>query len=169
MNTDTHTDTRPQALALTAVAPAAGPRPDTRAWRIQVWASFAIAVGLSAIGLAWLPGDDLDRAFMFMGYLFTLSSVFVVAKHVRDAAAGSGGSAPGWGVVVWSGFGLAMALTAWGLVRMDINPTWKAYLGVSWLFLVSSAFTLAKTLRDAHEAAMASADAQALAARERAQ
>jgi hypothetical protein len=29
---------------------------------------------------------------------------------------------------------------------------WKAYLAVSWLFLISSVFTLAKTLRDAHEA-----------------
>jgi hypothetical protein len=34
---------------------------------------------------------------------------------------------------------------------MEINPTWKAYLVVSWLFLISSAFTLAKTLRDAYE------------------
>lgn len=45
-----------------------------------------------------------------------------------------------------------MALTAWGLWRMEINPTWKAYLLVSWLYLISSAFTLAKTLRDGYEA-----------------
>ncbi|MCK8205110.1 YiaA/YiaB family inner membrane protein, partial [Erwinia amylovora] len=64
---------------------------------------------------------------------------------------------PMWNLVVWSGFALAMGLTAWGLWRMDINPTYKAFLGVSWLFLVSAAFTLAKTLRDAHEAALAEA------------
>ena len=34
---------------------------------------------------------------------------------------------------------------------MDINPTYRAFLGVSWLFLISTCFTLAKTLRDAHE------------------
>ena len=34
---------------------------------------------------------------------------------------------------------------------MEINPTWKSSLLVSWLYLMSSAFTLAKTLRDAHE------------------
>jgi hypothetical protein len=34
---------------------------------------------------------------------------------------------------------------------MDIQPVWKAYLVVSWLFLISTVFTLAKTLRDAHE------------------
>ena len=37
----------------------------------------------------------------------------------------------------------------------DINPTYKAYLGVAWLFLVSAALTLAKTLRDEHEARQA--------------
>jgi hypothetical protein len=45
-----------------------------------------------------------------------------------------------------------MALTAWGLLRMEINETYKAFLGVAWLYLVTSAFTLAKMLRDRHEA-----------------
>ena len=60
-----------------------------------------------------------------------------------------------WKLVVWGGFALAMGLTARGLYRMDINPTYKAFLGVSCLFLISSVFTLAKTLRDAHEAQLA--------------
>jgi hypothetical protein len=50
-----------------------------------------------------------------------------------------------------------MGLTGWGLVRMTINPVWKAYLGVAWLFLISSVFTLAKTLRDGFEADRAEA------------
>jgi hypothetical protein len=45
-----------------------------------------------------------------------------------------------------------MSLTGWGLWRMGIQPVWKAYLLVSWLFLISTVFTLAKMLRDAHEA-----------------
>ncbi len=126
-------------------------RRDTAAWRLQVWVSFGIALFVCGSGLAWLPGDDLDRAFMVMGYSFCLSSVFVLAKSVRDNAA-TAADTPTWSLVVWGGFALAMALTAWGLWRMDINPTWKAYLLVSWLYLISSAFTLAKTLRDAHEA-----------------
>ena len=33
------------------------------------------------------------------------------------------------------------------------HPGWqKSYMVVSWLFLVSSTFTLAKTVRDGHEA-----------------
>jgi hypothetical protein len=35
---------------------------------------------------------------------------------------------------------------------MEINDAYKAFLGVSWLFLISSVFALAKTLRDRHEA-----------------
>ncbi len=126
-------------------------RHDTQAWKAQVWASFATALGLAGTGLAWLPGQDLDRAFMVMGYLFTLSTAFALSKYVRDNEARRVDT-PLWGSVVWGGFATAMALTAWGLWRMDINPTYKAFLGVSWLFLVSSVFTLAKTLRDAHEA-----------------
>jgi hypothetical protein len=88
---------------------------------------------------------------MVMGYFFCLSSAFVLAKYVRDNASADSDT-PMWSLVVWGGFALAMALTGWGLWRMEINPTWKAYLVVSWLYLISSAFTLAKTLRDAYEA-----------------
>jgi len=58
-----------------------------------------------------------------------------------------------------------MALTAWGLWRMDVNPTYKAFLGVSWLFLISTAFTLAKTLREAHEALLVEARREGFAMR----
>ncbi|MDB5828473.1 MAG: YiaAB two helix domain protein [Variovorax sp.] len=141
-------------------------RRDTRAWQFQVWISFGAAVFLCATGLGWLPGESIDRAFMVMGYVFCLSAAFVLAKFVRDNqrdegdAAGSvpaAGDTPMWKLVVWGGFITAMGLTAWGLVRMDINDAYKAFLGVSWLFLISSAFTLAKTLRDRHEADLAHA------------
>ncbi len=126
-------------------------RQDTRAWKLQVWISFGAAVTLCGSGLAWLPGQDLDRAFMVMGYMFCLSTAFALAKYVRDNEVRKTDT-PMWGLVVWGGFALAMALTAWGLWRMDVNPAYKAFLGASWLFLISSVFTLAKTLRDAHEA-----------------
>ncbi|HET9977743.1 MAG TPA: YiaA/YiaB family inner membrane protein [Burkholderiaceae bacterium] len=134
-------------------------RRDTSAWRLQVWVSFGIAASLCAIGLAWLPGHDLDRAFMVMGYVFCLSAAFALSKYVRDNQARKVDT-PMWGGVVWAGFALAMSLTGWGLWRMDVSPSYKAYLLVSWLFLISSVFTLAKTLRDAHEADVADARAQ---------
>ena len=139
-------------------------RKDSRAWKAQVWISFGLAVTLCGTGLAYLPGADLDRAFMVMGYMFCLSTAFALAKFVRDNEL-SKTDTPMWGLVVWGGFALAMALTAWGLWRMDVNPTYKAFLGVSWLFLISAVFTLAKTLRDAHEALLSEAQAQGMAMR----
>lgn len=129
---------------------------DTNAWQMQVWISFAIAVFLCGVGLAYLPGKDLDRVFMVMGYFFCLTNAFVLAKFVRDAEhsrrEGKSADTPLFRYVVWGGFFLAMALTGWGLIRMEINETYKAFLGVSWLYLITCAFTLAKTLRDKHEA-----------------
>ena len=144
-------------------------RRDTKAWQLQVWVSFAAAAFLCGVGLAWLPGRDLDRAFMVMGYVFCLSAAFVLAKHVRDAEQAKqrrqGAVTPMFGLVVWGGFALAMALTGWGLLRMEINETYKAYLGVSWLYLITCTFTLAKTLRDGHEADVAEIRAQVRAER----
>lgn len=131
--------------------PMAAMKRDTRAWQMQVWLSFGVAVTLCGVGLAWLPGDDLDRAFMIMGYVFCTSAAFALAKFVRDNERRRVDT-PMFRAVVWAGFGLAMALTGWGLWRMDVNPTYKSFLLVSWLFLISSVFTLAKTLRDKHEA-----------------
>ena len=132
---------------------------DSRAWSLQVWASFLLAVFLCAVGLAYLPGSDLDRAFMVMGYFFCLSAAFVLAKSVRDQqsarADGRQLDMPLFKGVAWSGFFLAMALTGWGLWRMNISETYKAFLGVSWLYLLTCSFTLAKTLRDRHEADLA--------------
>jgi hypothetical protein len=141
-------------------------RHDTKAWKAQVWISFGTALTLCATGLAYLPGQDLDRAFMVMGYVFCMSTAFALAKFVRDNEMRKTDT-PMWSLVVWGGFAFAMALTGWGLARMEINPTYKAYLGVCWLFLISTVFTLAKTLRDAHEAALAEARREGMrAARE---
>jgi hypothetical protein len=127
---------------------------DSKPWQVQVWASFLIAVFLCAVGLSYLPGRDLDRAFMVMGYFFCLSAAFVLAKYVRDQEKTQTDvkDTPMFKLVVWGGFFLAMSLTGWGLWRMEVNETYKAFLGVSWLYLITCTFTLAKTLRDRHEA-----------------
>ncbi len=138
---------------------------DTAAWQLQVWVSFLVAAFLCGVGLAWLPGRDIDRAFMVMGYVFCLSAAFVLAKFVRDAdkARRSPNAAkadtPMFRWVVWGGFFIAMALTGWGLWQMEINQTYKAFLAVSWLYLITTTFTLAKTLRDTHEADLLEAHA----------
>jgi hypothetical protein len=137
---------------------------DTKAWQVQVWASFLIAVFLCGVGLAYLPGRDLERAFMMMGYFFCLSAAFVLAKYVRDdeqaRREGRPSDSPLFKLVVWAGFFLALGLTGWGLLRMEISATYQAFLGVSWLYLISCTLTLAKALRDRHEADLAEARLQ---------
>jgi hypothetical protein len=133
---------------------------DTAAWQLQVWISFGLAVFLCGTGLAWLPGQDLDRAFMVMGYIFCLSTAFFLAKFVRDNQYKKVDT-PMWRMVVYTAFAVAMTLTGWGLWRMNVNDTYKAFLLVSWLYLITTTFTLAKTLRDKHEADLAEARLQA--------
>ena len=124
---------------------------DTDAWRVQVWSSFAIALLASAIGVVQLPGEQLDRAFLAIGFFFCLFASFSVAKTVRDNRDGQVDTSA-WKLIVWVAFGAAVALTGWGLYRMAISHWQKGYMAVAWLFLVSSTFTLAKTVRDQHEA-----------------
>ena len=124
---------------------------DTGGWRVQVWLSFGIALFACSVGIIRLPGQDLDRAFLALGLLFCLFAAFAVAKTIRDNRDGEVDT-KSWIMTVWVAFAAAVALTAWGLWRMNIPGAEKNYMMVSWLFLVSSTFTLAKTIRDGHEA-----------------
>lgn len=124
---------------------------DTGGWRLQVWLSFGLAIVASGIGIVSLPGAELDRAFLAIGFFFCLFSVFAVSKTVRDNRDGQVDTAS-WVMTVWIALAAAVALTGWGLWRMTIPGWQKGYMVVTWLFLVSSGFTLAKTLRDGHDA-----------------
>ena len=57
-------------------------------------------------------------------------------------------------IAVWIAFAAAVLLTGWGLWPMNIDQWQKYYMLVSWLFMVSSTFTLSKTVRDAQEATL---------------
>ena len=56
-----------------------------------------------------------------------------------------------WRIQVWIAFGLALCLTTVGVIYLPMDNWVKGYLGLGLYFTVSSAFTLAKTLRDQHE------------------
>ncbi|MFC9280394.1 YiaA/YiaB family inner membrane protein [Streptomyces collinus] len=49
-------------------------------------------------------------------------------------------------------FSVAMAATAVGILRLDADAWVRGFLGVAVLYLVTSAFTLAKVIRDRQEA-----------------
>ena len=46
-----------------------------------------------------------------------------------------------------------MAATAIGIYQLDADPWVRAFLAIAVLYLVTSAFTLAKVIRDRQEAA----------------
>lgn len=124
---------------------------DTSAWRTQVWITFALALVACAIGVLNLPSQDIDRAFIATGFFFCLFTSFALAKTIRDNRDGQVDTGS-WIMAVWIAFGTAMALTAWGMWRMAVEDWQRGYIVVSWLFLISSTFTMAKTVRDGHEA-----------------
>ncbi|MFJ6117428.1 YiaA/YiaB family inner membrane protein [Streptomyces sp. NPDC054775] len=49
-------------------------------------------------------------------------------------------------------FAIAMAATAVGIARLNADAWVRAFLGIAVLYLVTSAFTLAKVIRDRQEA-----------------
>ena len=124
---------------------------DTSSWRTQAWTSFTLAVLATGGGVMRLPSQELDRAFLAIGFFFCLFATFAVAKTIRDNRDGRVDTS-GWIITVWVAFAAAVCLTAWGLWRMNIGEWQKGYVVVSWLFLISSTFTLAKTIRDSFEA-----------------
>lgn len=127
---------------------------DTFAWIAQSWASFGIAILLCGIGVWNAPSDSLDRAFLATGFFFCLSAAFTLSKTIRDNEH-TQKDLTAWVGASWAFFFVASALTGWGLYRMSVSDWQKYYLLASWLFLVSSTFTLAKTLRDKHDADVA--------------
>jgi hypothetical protein len=62
----------------------------------------------------------------------------------RDTAA--------WIFQVWASFVLATSATAIGIYYLPVDPWLRAFLAMGLLFSVGSSFSLAKTLRDNHEA-----------------
>ncbi|MER5430317.1 YiaA/YiaB family inner membrane protein [Streptomyces sp. NPDC002588] len=50
-------------------------------------------------------------------------------------------------------FAVAMAATAIGIFKLDADAWVRAFLGIAVLYLVTSAFTLAKVIRDKQDAA----------------
>ncbi|MCT7963719.1 hypothetical protein NG799_14880 [Laspinema sp. D1] len=56
----------------------------TTAWVIQVWASFAIALAATGVGIVNLPVTNWVKGYMGMGVLFTVGSSFSLAKTLRD-------------------------------------------------------------------------------------
>jgi hypothetical protein len=58
---------------------------------------------------------------------------------------------PAWVTFTYLSFGTAVAMMAFGIWSLPVEFWAKGYLGMSMVFLIGSAFTLAKTQRDEFE------------------
>ncbi|MET8627166.1 YiaA/YiaB family inner membrane protein [Kitasatospora sp. NPDC004669] len=56
----------------------------TAAYHMQAVLSFAISGSALAVGIAYLPVGGWTRAFLGIGFLYTVTSAFTLAKVVRD-------------------------------------------------------------------------------------
>lgn len=54
------------------------------AWIFFCYASFAIALGITGLGIWFMALDLAMKAFLTMGLLFTTGSAFTLAKTLRD-------------------------------------------------------------------------------------
>jgi hypothetical protein len=127
------------------------PRRDTPAWIGQVWAAFAASVLLCGIGVVNIASKGNDRAFLTLAFFFCLSATITLAKTIRDNRFAQVDTRP-WIMQAWAAFAIAIGTTAWGLMRLDVGVWERGFMISSGLFLISSAFVLAKTVRDNHEA-----------------
>jgi len=59
---------------------------------------------------------------------------------------------PAWRFQVWTSFAIAVFAMSTGILRLPLDAWLRGFLGVGYFFSLASAFTLAKTLRDEHEA-----------------
>lgn len=57
-----------------------------------------------------------------------------------------------WIFFCYASFAIALGMTGIGIWAMEIALPMKAFMAMGLLFTTGSAFTLAKTLRDEHEA-----------------
>lgn len=122
---------------------------DTSAWIMQVWISFAIAFTTALYGIYSIQLDNWPKAFMLMGVLTSILSAFTLAKMMRDNKEKQQDT-NAWIMQVWLGFGITTVMTIIGLWNMPDGNS-RLVLGISFLFVLSQTFTLAKTIRDNHE------------------
>jgi hypothetical protein len=120
---------------------------DTPGWIAQTYTSFGLSFLLSGIAVWNLNGQGLERALVAVCLFFLLFTTFTVSKTIRDNQLEQVDT-NAWKAMVWIGFGIALALSAWGIYRMEIDQWHKGFIISSSLFLLSSSFTLAKTIRD---------------------
>ncbi len=128
---------------------------DTSAWILQVWLSFVLALVVACVGIYFLPAPLWIKGYATMGLFFTVGSTFTLAKTIRDNRFRQVDTSA-WIFQVWASFGASLLLTTFGVYNMPVDLWVKGYVGIGLAFVIAASFTLSKTIRDNHEATVAS-------------
>ena len=124
---------------------------DTSAWIMQTWIFFGLALLFSTYGVFTLAIDGWAKGFILFGIFSSISTSFTLSKTIRDNKDKQVDTSS-WIMQTWITFGISILMTAGGLYNMVATPETKMFIVVSFLFVLSSVFTLAKTIRDNDEA-----------------
>jgi len=141
---------------------------------MQVWTSFGVSGLVAATGLYFMDLSMERKGFLGMGYLFMTASSFTLAKTIRDREEAdklqrltqtgiikakdskliidSLRGTSSWFIQVGTAFATSVVIVGIGLYHMPISMERKGFLGMGALFLLSSTFNLAKTVRDQADA-----------------
>jgi hypothetical protein len=126
-------------------------RRNTPQYVLQTWAAFILSMVLCAGGVWNLSGTEpLLNAFFAIALVFSLASTLTLAKTIRDNQNGRVDTAA-WVGQSWAGFALSVAFMLYGLYNAKLNGWQWGYMLGTWAFMISAAFTLAKTIRDESE------------------
>ncbi len=58
--------------------------PHTQSWKVFTQVSFALALGMLALGIYSLPTDLWTKGYLAMAAVFSIGSTFTLAKTQRD-------------------------------------------------------------------------------------
>jgi hypothetical protein len=126
-------------------------RRNTSQYVLQTWAAFVISLALCAGGVWNLSGNEpLTNAFFALAFVFSLASTLTLAKTVRDNQHDKVDTGA-WVGQSWAAFALSVAFMFYGLYNAKLAGWQWGYMLATWAFMLSSAFTLAKTVRDEAE------------------
>jgi hypothetical protein len=126
-------------------------RRNTPQYLLQTWAAFIISLFLCAGGVWNLSGTEpLLNAFFAIAFVFSLTATLTLAKTIRDNQNGKVDTAA-WVGQSWAGFAVSVAFMFYGLYNAKLAGWQWGYMLGTWAFMISSAFTLAKTIRDESE------------------
>src|SRR5436309_10909852 len=56
----------------------------TAAYYLQTVVSFLVSAGATCVGIAYLPVNAWERAFLALGLLYTITSAITLSKVIRD-------------------------------------------------------------------------------------